>query len=211
PTDGPSLRVFKWALKHRLISAWPGVEVNLRGRFELVAIRTIASRLTPLDHQRRVSKSNFLKLILTNLLLLVSLTRSITPTLMNRNSGAVCLDVINHFRVAEAQTNLQGEVQPTDGPSLRVFKWALKHRLISAWPGVEVNLRGRFELVAIRTIASRLTPLDHQRRGSKSNFLKLILTNLLLLVSLTRSITPTLMNRNSGAVCLDVINHFRVV
>ena len=98
---------------------------------------------------------------------------------------------------AEAQTNLQGEVQPTDGPSLRVFKWALKHRLISAWPGVEVNLRGRFELVAIRTIASRLTPLDHQRRVSKSNFLKLILTNLLLLVSLTRSITPTLMNRKS--------------
>ena len=31
----------------------------------------------------------------------------------------------------EAQTNLQGEVQPTDRLSLRVFKWALKHRPIS--------------------------------------------------------------------------------
>ncbi|KAF2611705.1 hypothetical protein F2Q70_00013391 [Brassica cretica] len=31
----------------------------------------------------------------------------------------------------EAQTNPQGEVQPTDRPSLRVFKWALKHRPIS--------------------------------------------------------------------------------
>ncbi|KAH0862026.1 hypothetical protein HID58_079237 [Brassica napus] len=65
---------------------------------------------------------------------------------------------------------------------------------------------------------------------SKSNSLKLILTNLFLLVSLTRFITPMLMNRkslslsftnldhslnlymllmfcgSSGAVCLDVIN-----
>ena len=31
----------------------------------------------------------------------------------------------------EAQINSQGEVQPTNRPSLRVFKWALKHRLIS--------------------------------------------------------------------------------
>ncbi|KAL0643706.1 hypothetical protein Bca4012_041996 [Brassica carinata] len=31
----------------------------------------------------------------------------------------------------ESQTNLQGEVQPTDRPSLRVFKWVLKHKLIS--------------------------------------------------------------------------------
>ncbi|KAF2541152.1 hypothetical protein F2Q68_00028898, partial [Brassica cretica] len=31
----------------------------------------------------------------------------------------------------EVQTNLQGEVQPTDRSSLRVFKWTLKHRLIS--------------------------------------------------------------------------------
>ncbi|WZZ49789.1 hypothetical protein YC2023_049896 [Brassica napus] len=31
----------------------------------------------------------------------------------------------------ETQTNPQGEVQPTDRPSLRVFKWALKHRSIS--------------------------------------------------------------------------------
>ncbi|WZZ75885.1 hypothetical protein YC2023_087255 [Brassica napus] len=31
----------------------------------------------------------------------------------------------------EVQTNPQGEVQPTDRSSLRVFKWALKHRPIS--------------------------------------------------------------------------------
>ena len=31
----------------------------------------------------------------------------------------------------EAQINPQVEVQPTDRPSLRVFKWVLKHRPIS--------------------------------------------------------------------------------
>ncbi|KAL0773724.1 hypothetical protein Bca101_038875 [Brassica carinata] len=45
-----------------------------------------------------------------------------------------------------AQTNPQGEVQPTDRLSLRVFKWTLMHRPISVWvtwmgssppPGVE--------------------------------------------------------------------------
>ncbi|KAF2572022.1 hypothetical protein F2Q70_00000200, partial [Brassica cretica] len=55
-----------------------------------------------------------------------------------------------HFvRRDELKTNPQGEVQPTDRPSLRVCKWALKHGPISVW-GVqrhhEVVPSGGFEL-----------------------------------------------------------------
>ncbi|KAL0825413.1 hypothetical protein Bca101_049090 [Brassica carinata] len=37
-----------------------------------------------------------------------------------------------HLRAhGEAQANPQGEMQPTDRPSLRAFRWAIKHMPIS--------------------------------------------------------------------------------
>ncbi|KAL0757879.1 hypothetical protein Bca101_095547 [Brassica carinata] len=51
-----------------------------------------------------------------------------TSSLSDFNGAKLHLQVQAH---GEAQTNPQGEVQPTDRSSLRVFKWALKHRLIS--------------------------------------------------------------------------------